>query len=214
MSAFAWQPGRPVEAEYRNGANAIALPFNEIDGEANQALVDREFSLLTAFLDTPWVIPAWKRYYRLIWRDAWSRFNRASFTLGSVMPQEPEAIVKELLSWAQGFTYERNFSGSDFTNLPTAFASETGDCDSRSLLMVLLLNQLGIDAILLVSPEYSHAVAAIDCPGTGARFESGGKKYLIADPTAKVGPGLIAQDMSDASKWFSVSFYAFPQKRD
>ena len=69
-------------------------------------------------------------------------------------------VITELLSWTQGFTYERNFAGSDFTNLPKAFATESGDCDSRALLLVIMLNQLGIDAILLVSPEYSHAVAA------------------------------------------------------
>lgn len=214
MSAFAWPPEDPVTVAYQNGSNVLDLPFNKADSDAAQALVDREFSLLTAFLDTPYVIPAWKRYYRMIWRDSWARFSKASFMLGTVLPPEPEKILQELLSWTQGFTYERNFAGSDFTNLPKAFATESGDCDSRALLLVIMLNQLGVDAVLLVSPEYSHAVAAVDCPGQGARYELGGKSYLIADTTAKVGPGLIAQDMADSSKYFAVSFYAFPQKRD
>ena len=93
------------------------------------------------------------------------------------LPASPEELLGVLLGWTQGFTYERNFSGSDFTNLPKAFATETGDCDSRSLLLVLMLNQLGVDAILMVSPDYSHAIAAVDCPGEGARYELGGKSY-------------------------------------
>ncbi len=210
MTAFAWPAGSPVEARYRNGNTAVDVSFDDTDSDASQSVVDREFSLLTAFLGTPYVIPAWKRYYRAIWRDSWGRFAKATFKLGAFLPERSDALLKELLTWTQGFTYERDFSGSDFTNLPKAFASETGDCDSRSLLLVLMLNQLGVDAILLVSPDYGHAIAAADCPGEGARYELAGKKYLVADTTSREAPGRIAADMADSSKWFSVTFHAFP----
>lgn len=210
MTAFAWPAEGGVETRFDNGKTSVNLPFDKSDSDANQSVVDREFSLLTAFLGTPYVIPAWKRYYRTIWRDSWNRFSRATFELGASLPETSDTLLKELLTWTQGFTYERNFSGSDFTNLPKAFASETGDCDSRSLLLVLMMNQLGVDAILLVSPDYSHAIAAVECPGEGARYELGGKKYLVADTTSKEAAGRIAADMADSSKWFSVTFHAFP----
>ena len=212
MTAFAYMPEKPITVPFDLGTGKLDIPFDTVDAEANQSIVDREFSLLTGYLDTPLVYEAWKRYYRLIYRDAWARFAKASFIVGNELPQKPEELAAALLSWTQGFTYERNPSGSDFVNLPDSFASKRGDCDSRAMLMVLILNQLGVDAILLVSPEYSHAVCAVDCPGKGARYRFGGKDYLIADTTAKVGIGLIAEDMADPSKWFAVSFYAFPQK--
>jgi hypothetical protein len=212
MTAFAWGKEKDITAYYDDGKRKIEVPLNSVDAEANQSVVDREFGLLTAYLETPLVYDAWKRYYRLIWRDAWARLSKAGFILGNNLPAEPEKAAAELLAWTQGFTYVRNPNGSDFDSLPDAFVTKKADCDSRSLLLVLLLNQMGIDAILLVSPEYSHAVAAIDCPGSGARYAYGGKNYLIADTTAKVGLGLIAQDMADPAKWFAVSFPAFPQK--
>ncbi|HNY16454.1 MAG TPA: hypothetical protein PK542_02450 [Treponemataceae bacterium] len=211
MTAFAWGKEKGITADYDDGTTKVSLPFNAIDANANQSIVDREFSLLTSYLNTPYVYDAWKRYYRLIWRDAWARFAKPAFILENRLPSDPAELTAKLLAWTQAFTYERNFQGSDFINLPEAFASRTGDCDSRALLLVLLLNEMGVDAVLLVSPEYSHALAAVDCPGPGARFETGGKKYLIADTTAKTKAGLIAADMADPSKWFAVDFYAFPR---
>lgn len=211
MTAFAWAPEKPVTGEWSDGTHTLTVPFDSVDAEANQSVVDREFRLLTAYLNTPYVYDAWKRYYRMIYRDAWARFIKPAFFLSSVLPADPAQLASALLGWTQTFSYERNFDGSDFVNLPDSFLTKRGDCDSRSMLMVILLNQMGVDAALLVSPEYSHAVAAVDCPGEGARFKAGGKKYLIADTTAKVGIGKIAADMADPSKWFAVTFYAFPQ---
>jgi hypothetical protein len=211
MTAFAYAKQKAITGVYDDGKRKLEVPFDSVDAEANQSVVDREFNLLTGYLNTPYVYAAWKRYYRLIYRDAWARLAKAGFILENNLPAEPEKIAAELLSWTQGFTYERNLKGSDFDNLPDAFMAKKADCDSRSLLLVILLNQMGIDAVLLVSPEYSHAVAAIDCPGTGAHYTLGNKKYLIADTTAKVGLGLIAEDMADPAKWFAVSFPAFPQ---
>lgn len=212
MTAFAWGGEKEITVEYRNGDQTVKVPANSADDPANQSVVDREYSLLTTYLNTPYVYDAWKRYYRLIYRDAWSRLSKPAFILSNELNGDPSELAAKLLAWTQSFTYERNQNGSDFTNLPEAFACRNGDCDSRALLLVLLLNQMGIDAVLLVSPEYSHAVAAVDCPGEGARFPVGDKKYLIADTTSKTKIGLIAQDMADSSKWFAVTFYAFPQK--
>jgi hypothetical protein len=209
MTTFAWPTEKLTRQKFQDGKKSFDVPFDVSDAGGNQSVVDREFSLLTAYLETDFVIAAWQRYYRMIWRDGWSRLEKASFIVGNAYPSDARALTEALLSWTQGFEYERNFNGADFTNLCDAFVSRKGDCDSRSLLMALMLNQLGVDAILLVSPEYSHAVVAVDCEGTGARFEYGGKKYLICDTTAKVAPGLIAADMADPAKWFAVSFGAF-----
>lgn len=211
MTAFAWAPEQEKLFDIDFGGKPHSVPLNSVDSAANQSVIDREFSLLTAYLETEYVFPAWKRYYRLIYRDAWTRIEKASFMIGSLVPQAPEKAAAELLAWTQGFSYERDREGADFLNIPEAIVSRRGDCDSRALLLVLLLNQMGVDAVLLVSPEYSHALAAVDCPGEGARYEVGEKKYLIADTTAKVGLGKIAEDMADSSKWFAVGFPAFPQ---
>lgn len=214
MTTFAWPDEGEINVDVKNlgtGKN-LSIPMDKAAGLAGQSVIDREFSVLTAYLNTPFVTEAWRRYYRIIWRDSWSRLEKAGFIISSSLPDTAEKITAEILEWTQSFTYERDRQGSDFLSLPRALVEKKGDCDSRALLMVLLLNQMGIDAILMVSPEYGHAVAAVDIPGEGARFNSGGKNYLIADTTAPIPVGLIDSEMSDSSKWFSVHFYAFPEK--
>jgi hypothetical protein len=84
--------------------------------------------------------------------------------------------------------------------------SSSGDCDSLGLLYVLLLHSFEIDAILLVSEAYSHALGAADIPGEGARFTVEGTGYVVAEMTEKVALGLIAADMADPSGWIPVFF--------
>lgn len=211
MTSFAWGKEKPISSYFQTTKGKTEVFFDSLDAEANQSIVDREFQILTGYLDTPLVYEAWKRYYRSIYRDAWSRLAKPAFIIRNTLSDDPAKLAAELLAWTQTFTYERNLSGSDFINLPEAFMAKKADCDSRALLLVMLLNQMNIDAVLLVSGEYAHSVAAIDCPGEGARFTVGSKKYLIADTTSKEGLGKIAQDMADSSKWFAVTFYAFPQ---
>lgn len=206
MTTFAWANENEIESSYPCEQGEIMVPFNSIDSPANQSIVDREFSLLTNYLNTSLVYTAWERYYRIIYRDAYTRFEKAAFLMESCLPETSEKKAATLLAWTQSFNYIREREGADFLNLPESYMSRSGDCDSRALLLVVLLKHMGIEAVLLISPEYSHALAAIDCPGKGARFSVDGKNYLIADTTAKVGIGLIASDMADPDKWFIVRF--------
>ena len=56
----------------------------------------------------------------------------------------------------------------------------------------MILESMGIDCILMLSREYSHAMLGVDVPGGGVRFEFEGRKYLVAETTAKTGLGTIA----------------------
>jgi hypothetical protein len=100
--------------------------------------------------------------------------------------------------------YERNFAGIDFVPPQTAAFEKRGDCDSRAMVMAIILEKLGIDSILMVSRDYSHAMLAVDVAGGGQRFTLNGKAYLVAETTAHVGIGQIDSSMTDASKWLGI----------
>lgn len=193
---------------------AVVFNFDSIDSEANQSVIDREFSVLSLYIDTPFLQAAWQRYYRIIYRDSWSRCHTVSqaieqaLTLAAegVMPP-PEHIAASVLQWLQSFTYTRDRKGADFMNLPSICTKQIGDCDSRAVLMAVILQQLNIDTILLISPQHRHALAAIDCTGEGARFLHNGKGYLIAETTAQIPLGRIAQEQADPAAWFAVDWY-------
>jgi hypothetical protein len=226
-------PGPVMEFSYPRGEQKTqklaGLPVEalvrEHDAEAAQALVDRENQILRRYLFSPDWQEAWIRFYRIIYRDSWDRLADAAFRLerywnssfeehgGGTAPAlaagpggEARVFAGRALGWVQSFAYERDLLGSDFVNLVSAAFEGRGDCDSRALLWAIVLIQANIPAAIMVSREHSHAMGLGDMEGPGARFEAGGKKWLVAETTDQVGIGLIGKNVSDVESWFGVVF--------
>ncbi len=119
---------------------------------------------------------------------------------------EPRGYAEALLGWVQGFAYERDPAGSDVVNPISAAFEGRGDCDSRALVMAILLRRENIRSILMVSLVHEHALAAVDAPGAGARFPFEGGAWLVAETTATVGLGMIDSAQADPSAWIGVAF--------
>ncbi|MDR2478705.1 MAG: hypothetical protein LBD48_05260 [Treponema sp.] len=217
-------PGPIMEFGFPRGkeqSTAIAMTdvsalIREHDAEAAQTLVDREFALLRQYQFSEYWQEAWIRFYRAVYRDSWERIRNAAFQLerswytgANVLMDTAaaeRAFAEKALAWVQGFTYERDLMGSDFVNLVSAVTEGRGDCDSRAMLWAIILAQADIPAAIMVSREYSHAMGLAGITGAGARFEAEGRKWLVAETTAKVGIGLIGKEVSDIEAWLGVVF--------
>jgi hypothetical protein len=212
------RPGPVMEFGYPRGetrevpikGTGISALIRENDAEAAQALVDREFNLLRNYENVQGWQQAWIRFYRAIYRDSWDRIANALFRLEREWNADTgaggRAFAEKALSFVQGFNYERDPEGSDFVNMVTAITEGRGDCDSRSMLWAMILDQADIPSAMMVSRVHSHAMGLVDVPGSGARFETGGKKWLVAETTDKIGIGLISADKSDIASWLGVIF--------
>ena len=203
---FSYPRGQQKETAIA-GTNIRAL-IREHDAEAAQALIDREFSLLSIYQSAPRWQEAWIRFYRMIYRDSWDRTADAISRLVQNWNKgaDKRAFAEKTLAWLQGFTYERDPEGSDFVNIVSAITEGRGDCDSRAMLYAMMLMQARIPAAMMVSRDYSHAMGLADIAGSGARFEAGGIKWLVAETTKAVAIGLISQDMSNPEHWLGVLF--------
>ena len=214
-------PGPIMEYSYPRGEQkrvSLALAgvkamIREHDNEAAQVLIEREFKLLATYIDSEYWKEAWIRYYRFIYRDSFDRIADAASIIvrswggpPSSGVEEKRAFAQRALSLVQGFDYERDPSGSDFLNLVTAVTEGRGDCDSRAMLWAIILAKADIRAAIMISRQHSHAMGLADIAGQGARFEAYGTKWLVAETTAKVNIGLIAQDHSDTESWFGIIF--------
>lgn len=208
--------------------------FRENDARGAQALVDREFEVMKLYANSPQWQEAWKRFYRMIHKDSFSRLTDAAFVLERLWnnpapepgekeiraeetgrlgarPEEAAAIAAKTLEWVQGFNYERNLFGSDFVNLVSAAQEGRGDCDSRAMLWAIILEQANIAAGIMVSREYGHAMGLADISGEGARFpmkDGNGRelKWLVAETTAPVPLGRIGEGVSEIPKWLGMVF--------
>ncbi|GHV74804.1 hypothetical protein AGMMS49940_21060 [Spirochaetia bacterium] len=213
-------PGPLTEYAYPRGNRIRVSPAGldleafarEHDREGAQALVEREFEVLKRAADSPQWKSAWSRFYRTIYRDSFSRLSELAFALErhwnipEMAPGTTWDLAGKALKWVQSFTYERDPSGSDFVNLVSAAIEGRGDCDSRSLLWAIIMEQANIPAAIMVSADYGHAMGLIDIPGPGARFELDGARWLVAETTAAVNLGRIEQKMSDPAHWLGIIF--------
>ena len=200
------------------GGKQINSSLDIIDEEASKFVIDLEYSVLNLYANHKMWKEAWQRYYRMIYRDNAGRLQQAAQDIYNALypelkkskPQDADIKYAQLLlSWVQGFGYERAKSKneSDFTSLPASIRGKGSDCDSRSMLVSVLLNYTGIDTAILISREYSHAVVVTDIPAPGQTFTmENGREYIFGETTAKVTWGMIAQDQSDRTKWIAVSF--------
>ncbi|MBI9105958.1 MAG: hypothetical protein JEZ04_04385 [Spirochaetales bacterium] len=182
--------------------------------EASQLVIEREAAVLSDYKpQTEAGTEAWKRYYRMVYRDTYSRLDypaallkeRLKASPGQTLSTEAHELetAERLLSWVQLFSYRRT-GGSDLISPFSAAAFQEGDCDSRSLLYIILLNHYGIDSALMVSSIYSHAMAAVDVEARGAKIRINNRDFTVAETTDDVDIGMIAADMADPANWIII----------
>ena len=111
---------------------------------------------------------------------------RTGFDAESWTPRE---AAQWLLNFVQQIPY-RLPTEEAFGLLPPALvASEDwGDCDSKSLLLISLLERLGINAILLTSKAHAHALVGIAVPTGQKGHRHEGREYAWAETTAENAP--------------------------
>jgi hypothetical protein len=214
-----YYPGPVIEYSFPRGeqkrsalaSTGVSAMIRENDARAAQVLIEREFTILANYADTPFWQDAWIRYYRFIYRDSFDRIAPAANALvqswngqNANTDETKRAFAQRALSFVQGFGYERDLNGSDFLNLVTAVTEGRGDCDPRAMLFAIILNHAGIRAAIMVSPHYSHAMGLADIAGTGARFELYDLQWLVAETTANVNIGLIDQEQNNPRYWIGV----------
>jgi hypothetical protein len=215
ITTFAFPKTSPVDITLNIAGQKIKTQIDKDDSQANQFVVDREFAVFKIFASTNLWKEAWQRFYRLIAKDAMGRVKKPAFDISSALfnsEADELTVAQALLTWTQGFGYERASATpdkADFTNIPAVLAGSGSDCDSRSMLLMTLFKNMNIDSVMYISVEYSHAMAGVYLEGKqGQYFELDGKKYLTGETTAKdLTWGMISANMQDRSKWIPVELY-------
>ena len=77
-----------------------------------------------------------------------------------------------------------------------------GDCDTRSVLLFVLLQKMGFDPMIVVSDEYAHAMLALNIPAQGDYLKYAGKKYYFWETTAQGWSiGMLPPDTNNKNYW-------------
>ena len=213
ITSYAFNSGETQNIKIKIGQKEIFTLVPVQAKESGRFVIDREFSVLTLYAKQKQWKEAWQRYYRLVFREAYSRLDAAAQSIHAALaseamsknPNNPNVeICKKLLAWTQDFGYQRNQDKSDLNDLTSVLQNQGSDCDSRALLLCVLMEHYGVKTELFISGIYSHALFGVDLPYPGARIMVDGTNYLLCETTAPVDMGLVAQEQSETKNWISV----------
>lgn len=208
-SFYMKESGAPENVELFIDGEEIKTQMDSSAKRANEYLIERESKVLLLYQTSPLWEEAWQRYYRMIFKDSCKRLQKVSFDIYTALAPkcaDETAFAQKILSWTQGFKYERERTASDFASLPAVIMGGGSDCDSRALLIAVILQSADIDSVIFVSAEYSHAVAGLHSDHPGFGFYSGEKLYLTGETTVEgLTWGLINRSQSDSTKWICVN---------
>lgn len=85
---------------------------------------------------------------------------------------------------------------------PLVASRDWGDCDSKALLLIHLLDYFGIDAVLIQSQAHAHALVGVAVPTGQDGFEYRGRTYAWAETTAEHAPlGWLHPDWRTPDDW-------------
>lgn len=213
VTTFAFPQTKPSPVTLNIGGKTISSTVDEDAIERSKFVLEREYAVLRIYANQKNWKEAWQRYYRQLFRESFSAFDTVSTDIyKALLPSAQKAnfshpeieILQMLLDWVQDMQYERDHKNQDFTVPVAAIQGYGCDCDSRSMLMCIILEHLGIKTELFISREYSHAVfgAAVNVQGAAINIDN--MDYVLGETTAKVNFGLIAQEQSDTKKWIEV----------
>lgn len=212
--AFPSIESQPVQLDI--AGRTVQTEIGGDDIASQQFVIRREFDILVLYAETDLLIPAWQRYYRMVYRSAYQQLRRPAFDiyasiydLDSVRTSENPrlALAQTVMDWVQTFPYERNFQDSDLS-APTAVLAGTlgSDCDSRSILLAILLHHMNYQTVMFLSPAYQHAMLGVEVEATGAKMKVGDRTYMVGETTDQVAIGQVAASMSVEANWLPLTF--------
>ena len=147
----------------------------------------------------------WKLVYRQIYDYNYRLVGNVVDFFKTIRREKkiPEGeFLRLIYTYIQQIPYKVPSNKTGILSPVGVLAENFGDCDTKTLFLLILLHQFRIDAVLLYSYEYKHAMAGINIPAAGAFIKHRGKKYYFLETTALHSqPGYLSPQFKDVKKW-------------
>jgi len=129
-------------------------------------------------------------------KNGWSAFKLAENVMKSIQVIPYQRPMEQVIDSSRGANQFDYFTPNEvgWYNM--------GDCDTKSLFMIMILKQLGFDVGVYYSYDYAHAMVGLNVNASGAYKEYNGKKYYFIESTYpgwKIGD--IPPEMKNTKKW-------------
>ena len=165
--------------------------------------------------DSDYNFTFWKKFYQEMYNR---NFTRVSGITGWFREEAKKKnwssydLAVNIMEFIQEIPYERPYNVVKdktkasylldyFTPNEIAYYDK-GDCDTKSMFMIMILRQLGFDAAIYYSYSYSHAMVGLNINSSGTYTSYNNKKYYFIESTYpgwKIGD--LPPQMSNTKKW-------------
>lgn len=151
---------------------------------------------------------------RIVWAEIYRRvYNNSSPQLKSVLEGFNKIFLEEnfdardkvyfAITFVQNVKYGRPGGTLDLFPPLGTIAYRFGDCDSKAILLYVILERMGIDCAMLWSYNYKHAMLGIKVNGRGNFLTAKGKKYYFLETTyPNWDVGEIPPEFNNVKFWF------------
>jgi len=151
---------------------------------------------------------------RVVWAEVYRRiYNHSSSRMNSILEGINKIFMREnfddrdkiyfIITFVQNITYDRPGGVLDLFPPLGTIAYRFGDCDSKTMLLYVILERMGVDCAMLWSHNYKHAMLGIRVNGRGNFLTANGKKYYFLETTyPNWNVGDIPPEFSNTKFWF------------
>ncbi|MDP2365070.1 MAG: hypothetical protein Q8M94_15035 [Ignavibacteria bacterium] len=148
----------------------------------------------------------WHEIYRRIYWQAYDKFDNILkgfdevFTIEKMSDRDK---VYFIISFVQNIKYQR--PGGELDLLPPlgTLATKFGDCDTKALLLYIILEKAGVDCVMFWSFQYTHAMLGININARGNyKLQKGNNYYFVETTFPGWNIGDIDPEMNNLSLWY------------
>ena len=151
---------------------------------------------------------------RVVWAEVYRRIYNHSFPqMKSLFKGFNKIFVEEnfdlrdrvyfIITFVQNIKYERPGGVLDLFPPLGTIAYRFGDCDSKALLLYVILERMDVDCAMLWSYHYKHAMLGIKVNGIGNFLTANGKKYYFLETTyPNWDVGEIPPEFNNTKFWY------------
>ena len=128
----------------------------------------------------------WARIYQIVYWESFPQVKTIAEGFNHIFIKEKmnsKDRVLFIISFVQNIKYDRPGGALDLFAPLGTISKRFGDCDTKTLLLYVLLERMGIDCAMLWSQYYKHAMLGVNLPARGNYKILNGKKYYFLETT-------------------------------
>lgn len=150
-------------------------------------------------------------YYKMLYDNDSEVFDRIAELFKEITSEEELSsmdTINLIISMVQNIEYEiPKITEFEVLSPVLCMNYRYGDCDTKTLLLLVILRKIGVDCIHLQSGIYSHAMIGINVPSTGDYIKYKGIKYYFLETTYPGWDiGVLPPDVNNKIYWDALNY--------